>query len=430
MHKTFDFKKYVEYKVYSVTTIKNGYGFRVLLTFADESTKTQQHAGFTTKREANAFRDEVIGQLHTGTYIVYGKIRVEEFMIFWLEDIMRPRITDDTYTTYKSAIRNYIVPQLGKMYMSTLNQGYIRKLYNTVAEKYESVAKNVRTIMKTSLEYAFNKNVLATNPAKGINLPKKIKKTEYRVLKIDEKKTLTLPQVLQLIEESKETPIHMQILFAVLMGLRRGEINGLKYSDVDYINQTLKVQRQLGKKPNSKAEDFEPKMLTKQEIKTKTPSSVRELPIPDYVFEAILEQRKTYEKNRRRRKREFRDWDYICCSTYGNPRSKSYHHKYYKELLASLGLPDIHFHQLRNTYTTILLKNDFNIKGIASMLGHSKEIITADVYGDTTEIIEDCLDVIEPFMEEVMPKRRKDKYYDYSDMEEVECIVEEYLSVA
>nr|WP_243131113.1 hypothetical protein [Dorea formicigenerans] len=85
MHKTFDFKKYVEYKVYSVTTIKNGYG---------------QHAGFTTKREANAFRDEVIGQLHTGTYIVYGKIRVEEFVIFWLEDIMRSRITDDTYTTY------------------------------------------------------------------------------------------------------------------------------------------------------------------------------------------------------------------------------------------------------------------------------------------------------------------------------------------
>ena len=184
MHKTFDFKKYVEYKVYSVTTIKKGYGFRVLLTFADESTKTQQHAGFTTKREANAFRDEVIGQLHTGTYIVYGKIRVEEFMIFWLEDIMRPRITDDTYTTYKSSIKNYIVPQLGKMYMSTLNQGYIRKLYNAVAEKYESVAKNVRTIMKTSLEYAFNKNVLATNPAKGINLPKKIKKTEYRVLDV------------------------------------------------------------------------------------------------------------------------------------------------------------------------------------------------------------------------------------------------------
>ena len=56
------------------------------------------------------------------------------------------------------------------------------------------------------------------------------------------------------------------------------------------------------------------------------------------------------------------------------------------------------------------------------MLGHSKEIITADVYGDTTEIIEDCLDAIESFMEEVMSKRRKDKYYDYSDMEEIDGI--------
>lgn len=314
--------------------------------------------------------------------------------------------------------------------MSTLNQGYIRKLYNTVAEKYESVAKNVRTIMKTSLEYAFNKNVLATNPAKGINLPKKIKKTEYRVLKIDEKKTLTLPQVLQLIEESKETPIHMQILFAVLMGLRRSEINGLKYSDVDYIHRTLRVERQLGKKPNSKAEDCAPKMLTKQEIKTKTPAGVRELPIPDYVFEAILEERKTYEKNRRRRPKEFRDWNYICCSTYGNPRSKGFHQKYYKDLLKSLDLPDIHFHQLRNTYATILLKNSFNSKGVSHLLGHAKEIISVDVYGDTQEIIEDCLDVLEPFIEEVIPKERKDQQYDYSEVIEIDLIREEYFNAA
>ena len=123
----------------------------------------------------------------------------------------------------------------------------------------------------------------------------------------------------------------------------------------------------LGKKPNSKAEDCAPKMLTKQEIKTKTPAGVRELPIPDYVFEAILEERKTYEKNRRRRPKEFRDWNYICCSTYGNPRSKGFHQKYYKDLLKSLDFPDIHFHQLRNTYATILLKNSFNSKGVSHL---------------------------------------------------------------
>lgn len=213
------------------------------------------------------------------------------------------------------------------------------------------------------------------------------------------------------------------------MGMRRGEINGLKYSDVDYINRTIKIQRQLGKKPNSEAEDFAPKMLTKQEIKPKTLSSIREVPIPDYVFEAILEERRIYEKNRRRRKSEFRDLDYICCSSYGNPRSSGFHQKYYKELLASLGLPDIHFHQLRNTYATILLKNDFNVKGIAHMLGHTKEIISIDVYGDTVHIIEDCLDVIEPFMKEVLPEKKSEKYNDFSDME-MDEVIRQYIEAA
>ena len=213
-------------------------------------------------------------------------------MEFWLEEIMRPRIADNSYNGYKNVVYNYVNPQLGKMYMATLNQGYIRKLYNSIAEKYESIARLAKTVMNTALDYAKSKNVIAVNPAEGVPLPKKIKKKPYRELKIDVSKTLTLPQVFQLVEASKATPIHMQILFAVLMGLRRGEINGLKYSDVDYINRTLKIQRQLGKKPNSKAEDVPPKMLTKQEIKPKTPSSIREIPIPDYVFEAILEHRR------------------------------------------------------------------------------------------------------------------------------------------
>ena len=98
--------------------------------------------------------------------------------------------------------------------------------------------------------------------------------------------------------------------------------------------------------------------------------------------------------------------------------------------LKSLDLPDIHFHQLRNTYATILLKNSFNSKGVSHLLGHAKEIISVDVYGDTQEIIEDCLDVLEPFIEEVIPKERKDQYYDYSEVIEIDLILEEYFNAA
>ena len=424
MENKFDFKKYVDYKVYSVTTIKKGYGFRVVLKFADDTFVTQQHAGFKTKKEANAGRDEVVGQLHHGTYIVYGKIKVADFMEYWLEDVMKKRIADNTYNSYKNAVYNYISPGIGKMYMSTLNQGYIRKLYNSVTDQSENVARLVKTVMNTAMEYAKNKNVIAVNCAEGVMLPKKVKKKAYRILKIDVQKTLTVPQVAQLIDASKETPIYMQILFAVLMGLRRGEINGLKYSDVDYINRTLKIQRQLGKVPNSKAEDVLPKMLTKQEIPTKTESSNREVPIPDFVFEAILEQRRIYEKNRRRRKREFRDLDYICCSTYGRPRSKDFHWRHYKKLLEDNGLPDIRWHDLRSTFCTILLKNNFNPKAVSQLMGHAKEIITIDVYGDTAEIIEDCLDDLQPFIDEVIPKEECESGTDFSEDNYIEQISE------
>ena len=80
--------------------------------------------------------------------------------------------------------------------------------------------------------------------------------------------------------------LRKQILFNVLLGLRRQEINGLKYSDVDYINRTISVERQLGKELNR--EPYAPNDgATKKELQLKTFSSKRVLPLPDLVFEAI-----------------------------------------------------------------------------------------------------------------------------------------------
>ena len=211
-----------------------------------------------------------------------------------------------------------------------------------------------------------------------------------------------------LLEASKDTPIHMQVLFNVLMGLRRQEINAVKYSDVDYINRTLTVERQLGKEldrtPNSKKES-----MTKRELPLKTSSSRRVLPIPDYVFEAILEERKKYERYRRSRHATFQDDGYICCSSYsGKPRSKDFHWRHYKELLKKAGLPDIRWHDLRSTYCTLLLNKDFNPKAISKLMGHAKEIITMDVYGYNANIIPEEIPELLSYMDEVMPDKSRD----------------------
>ena len=266
--------------------------------------------------------------------------------------------------------------------------------------------RHVKTVLNVSLRYAAAHKLVSVNPAEGVNLPKIVEAKPYHTRNIDIQKTLTMEQIQILLEASKRTQIHMQVLFNVLMGLRRQEINGLKYSDVDYINRTLTVERQLGKEldrnPNASGEN----PMTKRELPLKSSSSKRVLPIPDYVFEAVLKERKIYEKNRSRRKSQFLDADYICCSSYGKPRSKDFHWRHYKNLLKSAGLPDIRWHDLRSTYCTLLLKSDFNPKAVSKLMGHAKELITVDVYGDNQNIIPEEIPELVSYMNDVMPKKR------------------------
>ncbi len=420
-------QNYTDWHVKPVMKVKNAYGFRVILKYMDGSEKTQQKAGFPTRREAEKAREKTIADLYNGSYIVYANILVSEYMEYWLEQDLRGRAkSEETYYTFSEIVKNHIMPAIGNKRMAEVNAGDVQKLYNAKEEYSVSVARLVKSVMNISFRYALNHRFITVNPTRGIHLPKKIAKKPYHTRNIDTQKTLTLDQIMVLLEASKETPIHMQVLFNVLMGLRRSEINGLKYSDVDYVNRTLTVQRQLGIEPNSKKEDFAPKTFTKQEIGLKSESSYRVLPIPDYVFEAILEERKVYEKRRNRRKREFQDLDYICCSSYGRPRSKSFHWKHYKKLLSDHGLPDIRWHDLRSTFCTLLLKNDFNPKAVSKLMGHAKEIITMDVYGDNKGIIEDCIPEITHFMDDVMPEEDVDEKFK-EELLEIVIDTKEYL---
>lgn len=174
-----------------------------------------------------------------------------------------------------------------------------------------------------------------------------------------------------------------------------------------------------------------PKTLTTQEVQLKTKSSARELDIPDLVFEAILEERKKYEKNKKRRINDktnpFRDWNYVCCSTYGKPRSRGFEDDYYKEIKENNNLPDLNWHKLRTTYTTILAKNDFSMKAISILLGHTSEKVTFENYTDKNEIICDCLEELEPFIESVIPKEEETKILDCTDIE-IDIIMQEIFN--
>lgn len=403
-----ELQNYTDWNVQSVfkRIDRNKYAYRVVLYFEDGTKRTKMCSGFATKKEAEEARKITIGKLVNGTYVVNDNVKVKEFLEYWLEyDIRKRAQSNNTYVTYSNIVKKHIIPILGNKKLTEVNKGDIHRLYKDRAEFSKYVVRLVKTVMNVSFHYALKCRLISFNPAEGINLPKTVEPRPYHTRKIDTTKTLNMEQILRLLEASKDTPIHMQVLFNVLMGLRRQEINAVKYTDVDYINRTLSVERQLGKALNRNPNKVDERPTTKSELPLKTSSSRRELPIPDYVFEAILEERKKYERNRSRRQSQFLDTDYICCSNYGRPRSKDFHWSHYKELLRNAGLPDIRWHDLRSTYCTLLLKQDFNPKAVSKLMGHAKELITMDVYGDNVNIIPEEIPELLSYMEEVMPKR-------------------------
>ena len=417
-------KTYIKWKVYSVTTIKKGYGFRIKIFFDDGTDTIIQKSGFKKRSDAIEYRNQVIVELSNGTFVIDNQISIETFFTFWLYEYMVKvkELTYNSFLSYRNVINNYLIPAYGCMKMSIFNKRHLHNLYLQIFEKSPNVLKIAKVVFNTALEYAEKHHIISKNFSDTVEF-KVPHKQPYKTLNIDSSKVLTIPQAKLLISKAKNTPIYFQIMFALLMGLRISEINGLKYSDVDFINRKIKVERQLGVDMKKDKNKLKKKTYTKQEIKTKTPNSVRWLDIPDMLFEEILEQRKTYEKNKKRRindkKYPFYDGDYICCSTYGHSRSKSYHFQYFKKLLLENNLPNIHFHDLRHTFATILLQANFSAKAISQLLGHSSEIITVDVYCDTQYIAYDCLDVLNPFIDSII---KEDKYdIDCTDINIDEC---------
>ena len=199
---------------------------------------------------------KIIGQLENRTYVIYTNVTVKKYMEYWFEYQAPKRLHSyGSFMTYRKGIFNHIIPQIGNLKLIQLTSGIIEKLYKDVKAYSANVCSTVQTIMVGALSDAERNNFIPTNVALGVKIPKtneeiaKEKTTEkqdtYHTLVIDERKTFSVKQVATIIKEGKKTPIYLHILFASLMGLRKSEINGIKYSNIDFIHRRLYLKRQL-----------------------------------------------------------------------------------------------------------------------------------------------------------------------------------------
>lgn len=179
MDEPFTPKEIINWKVSKVLfrAERQRYAFRVSLWLeGEQKEQIKENGGFLTKAEAQLARDETYADLHAGCYAYEISLTVKEYMDWWITYFTEERDpTYETCYTYRSTIRNHIVPALGSIKLKNLTQSILLDKIEQIAKKSLSQAKMVLAIMRTSLSTAFEKHLTASNLSIGLNLPKSVK---------------------------------------------------------------------------------------------------------------------------------------------------------------------------------------------------------------------------------------------------------------
>lgn len=319
-------------------------------------------SGFKTKKEAQRFLRSVIADIEAGLKVQGSEVLMKNFLSEWL-DIYRntPGLAENTYRGYLTNINNHIIPVIGDIKLNTLKPEDIDRLLLTMTEKGLSVTTQRYTIsvIRKSLNWAVKRRIISYNVIDYVDIPKPEK---FNPTVLNEE------QLQVLLNYCRDNPLLTPISLILLTGLRRGEALGLKWSDFDFENKILHVQRTAT--PAKGGYHFSD---------CKTEDSNRFISFPDILID-ILNDWKVFQSDFNLLIDNFNPDGYVFCNYTGNIISCSSILRYFKKALQECNLPDIRIHDLRHSYATLLLSKNISPKVASGMLGHSDTRTTLDIY--------------------------------------------------
>jgi integrase len=210
--------------------------------------------------------------------------------------------------------------------------------------------------------------MINSNPAEKVILPNK-KKFVGKFYDKDE--------LADLFEASKDTTLETVILLTAYYGLRRSEVIGLRWQDVDFKNKTVSIRHKVVQISEGKGRT---ELLFEDILKTS--SSFRTFPLIPQVGHHLRQAQERQRQGEDFFKSTYNGQysEYICVWRDGNIITPNYTTRAFKELLESKGLREIRFHDLRHSCATLLLSLGFSIKQIQEWMGHGNYSTTADIY--------------------------------------------------
>lgn len=357
----------------SIGKYKDGWRSKIMIGTREDGKPLVKEFYGKTRKEALNKLDEYKRQIALGILPNDDKITVQEWFFTWLFDYRKKDLKPKSFERYEGLYRNYIKgTDLGMIKLKDLRATHIQRYYSQLLDKGITIptVTQINTKLKTCLAEAEKQEYIRRNYCTMVTLPKAKKDKKLEVL--------TLEHQQQFIESIKGHNLETLFLVALSTGLRIGEILGLKWTDINFINSSLSVNRTLQRVYNID-KDGNRKLEIIEEV-PKTSNSIRSVPIPKPILSKLKDLRKIQNKNKLKSYGQYVDNEYVFCNELGIPIDDKKPGRNLTSILKKLNIEPIKFHGLRKTYATRLFENDVPPKTVQELLGHSSIDITLDIY--------------------------------------------------
>lgn len=361
--------------------------------------------GNTRKSVADAL-NRALRDKAQGLPVAVEKQTVEQFLELWLEGSVRPSVRPLTYEQYEQHIRLYINPALGKVQLSKLSAPQIQAFLNhqlkteirpkkkkRATEDAERNPENEKApsaqipaeiktlsartvkislfVLRRALKQAVKWDMAARNVAELVDGPK---------VEQHEIKPPTFDQVQKVLDVLKGDPFEALFTVCLAVGLRRGEVLGLRWEDIDFENEEISIKQAL-QRSGGKYSDGEDQRSKLHLVPPKSNRGTRTIAMPSCVVSALRGHRARQAEERLQAGSEWCDYGLVFTTKKGTPIEPRRVDAKFKRVLKKAEVPEtFRLHDSRHFAASLLLAQGVHPRTVMEILGHSEIGLTMNTY--------------------------------------------------
>jgi integrase len=293
------------------------------------------------------------------------------FLDDWLIRSLKPRAKARAFESFSTIVKLHVKPTMGAVALHKLNPQHIQRLLNEKGAKLSpQTVGNIKTVLRSALAQALKWGLVSRNSAALVDAPRIPRR---QVVPFD------AVQANGLLEAACGSRYEAVYELALKLGMRRGELLGLRWADVDLDGRTLRVSQSMQRIATGSDTKGKKTALITGDVKTD--GSRRTIALPDSIVKALRAHRARQAQERLTAGPSWQDRGLVFTNRTGQPTEPIVLHRDYKALLEKAELPlTMRFHDLRHSAASLLLAQGVSPKMIADLLGHSRIGITMDLY--------------------------------------------------